>query len=434
MPGLENGTQMSRGSSGGYELFKARTDGTALVGTRRSKRQRASSGEAYQVERQIPPPEHPAATVQPILKPPEAPACGLIEGESRNAFRHPLREEDVCSKDSCGGWSRDDSGLNKAVTARNQTPGTTEDGGNRKRINVSIVPLGSLEEGPSIGSGSTNTGGASGEPATVKSSRILPVRSAPVSWRPLAATSSSGVLSRNGSKRVSQVHEKYVQHRKTHKQKMVDATASVATGGVAEGVAATVAGGWGSAVTQSNANGTVDDARAGHDGEERKPHSLLAESRLGYPSIADTCGGIVLRLTPGERSLEPWGTTLAPLRAMCDIEPSLSRAGIEYRGVIHAVEGAQELKSHHQIKVNDGDVGTAALLGMSSHLQLFNIFAQITVGRQPCCYPRVTREVMRSVLNRNVALFHPSYRDFDGWRVSLHLHTWSENTNDYVEP
>lgn len=45
---------------------------------------------------------------------------------------------------------------------------------------------------------------------------------------------------------------------------------------------------------------------------------------------------------------------------MCDIDPSLSRAGIEYRGVIHAVDGAQELKSYHLIKVNHGDVSNVS--------------------------------------------------------------------------
>lgn len=61
--------------------------------------------------------------------------------------------------------------------------------------------------------------------------------------------------------------------------------------------------------------------------------------------------GIVLRLSPAERPLDPWNQLITPFRAMCDIEPSLSRAGIEYRGVIHAVEVAHEKMVHDETKV-----------------------------------------------------------------------------------
>lgn len=311
--GLRDRAHVSRGSSGGKELPKARKGGTVLGGTRESnKRLRASSGEACQLESQRPPPEHPAASAQPILQQPEPPTFERIVGEgTRSAVRHPF-------------LSRGDSGLHEPVTEKNQTAGTAvKDGGSCRRINVSIVPLGSLGERPSLGT--------SGRPSTAKPSQILPVRSAPVSWRPLAAsTSASGALSQGGSQRTPQVHEKNVPQQDTRKQQRVDATALEAAG----------------------------EAAVARNDEHASPGSL-AESKLCYPSVADTCGGVILRLTAGERSLEPWGTSLAPLRAMCDIDPSLSRAGQEYRGVIHAVEGAQDLRSHQQIKVSYGDVSIA---------------------------------------------------------------------------
>lgn len=80
------------------------------------------------------------------------------------------------------------------------------------------------------------------------------------------------------------------------------------------------------------------------DGRKFKPE-------LGWPSVTDTCGGVILRLSPTERPLDPWDHLVAPLRAMCDIDPSLSRAGIACRSVIPAVEGAQEIMSHDQAKV-----------------------------------------------------------------------------------
>lgn len=79
--------------------------------------------------------------------------------------------------------------------------------------------------------------------------------------------------------------------------------------------------------------------------------ALVMKPGIGLPSVADTCGGVVIRLSPSERPLDPWDHLIAPLRAICDIEASLSRAGIEYRGVIPAVAEGQELMSHDQLKV-----------------------------------------------------------------------------------
>lgn len=314
------------------------------MGTRGSKRRRAPSGGGCQVERQRPPPEHP-----------EAPTLARIGEGTRDAIQHPFRGEDGCSQGYCGGWSRGDSELNESAKASVRTPGTAEDGGSRRHINASMVPLGLLEEGPSVDSGSMNTSGSSGQTNTARLSQILPVRSAPLSWRPLAATSASGVLSRNGNKKPPQSNEKTLLQQSTRKKKTLDAIASVPNG--VEATGNSVADG--SECARSNANGNVGDARASHGDHVGKSPGLPAASRQGYPGIADTCGGIRLRLTPGERSLEPWDSTLAPLRAMCDVDPSLSRAGIEHRVAVHGVEGAQELKSHYKVKVSD-DVSNAA--------------------------------------------------------------------------
>lgn len=98
------------------------------------------------------------------------------------------------------------------------------------------------------------------------------------------------------------------------------------------------------------------DFDASHSGNDRMGatpggKALVMKPRLGLPSVADACGGVVLRLSPSERPLDPWDYFFAPLRAICDIEASLSRAGTEYRGVIPAVAEGQELMSQNQLKV-----------------------------------------------------------------------------------
>lgn len=102
-----------------------------------------------------------------------------------------------------------------------------------------------------------------------------------------------------------------------------------------------------------------------------------------YPGIAGACGGIVLRLNPAERSLEPWSSAVTPFRAMCDIEPSLSRAGLECRGVINAVEAAQEMKLQDRAKVRKAKAKrctyTVTLVTSGSARCFFACF-----GRQSC--------------------------------------------------
>lgn len=349
------------GPSGGKASPKARIDGAAHAGTRGNKRRRASSGEAHQVEKQRPPLEQPTAITRPDIQQSKVPTFGPTGEGAGDAIRRPLRAEDGRAKGVCGDRNRGDSGLNKAVTAPNEIPGTAADTDSHRCIKVSIAPLCSLDEGPSIGSGSTNTAESGGQHTPVQLSRILPVRSAPVSWRPLAATSASGAVSRCGSRKTPLATDENGHRQDTRKQQRVDdavPAASVSASGITDG------GCWESAVACSNASRTVGDG-AGHANDMHKLPGVLAGSKLRYPDIADTCGGVVLRLTPGERSLEPWGTTLAPLRAICDIDPSLSRAGIEYRGVIHAVDGAQELKSYQIVKVNHSNASNIVQLERS---------------------------------------------------------------------
>lgn len=68
---------------------------------------------------------------------------------------------------------------------------------------------------------------------------------------------------------------------------------------------------------------------------------------------ADRCDRIALRRHSGERSLDTWHPVLTPIRVISDIEPSLSRAGVEYRGAIQAAGEAREMMSQGQAKVRD---------------------------------------------------------------------------------
>lgn len=395
--GLRDGIRLSWGPSGGIDFPKPRTGGTTREGTRGSKRQRASAGGTYQIENDTSQPEHSAAIVQTILEQPEATTFKRTMGRSRNTVQHPLRGEDECPKDYGGGWSRGISGLNEALTGQTQPPGTTEDVSGCRRINVSIPPLGSLDDGPNVFSGFTNTPGTNGQAATAEAFQVVPVRSAPVSWKPLAATSSGSLLTSSGCRKTPPVNEKRVQQRKTRTQNSVDPSISVAARVADRSAAGDVVGAsWEPTFDWSDvkANGTVGDVRASHDKNGDKSPSVLAESRPEYPGIADSCGGVVLRLTPGERSIEPWGNTLAPLRAMCDIDPSLSRAGMEYRGVIHAVEGVKEMKFHHQIKVNHGNnVGNSMQSGRPQPLYSLSVLMQYLHSR---CLLSVTSAVDES--------------------------------------
>lgn len=114
-----------------------------------------------------------------------------------------------------------------------------------------------------------------------------------------------------------------------------------------------------------NSGDSMNATGAGNGDVSAQMTGPLAQSKLTFPGVADACGGIILRLSPAERPLDPWNTKSAPLRAMCDIEPSLSRAGITYRGVIHAVEAAQEFRSHDKIKVREVHAQALCVFGTS---------------------------------------------------------------------
>ena len=96
-------------------------------------------------------------------------------------------------------------------------------------------------------------------------------------------------------------------------------------------------------------------AESGDASPVSPPEPSIDKQGMGYPGIPGACGGIVLRLSPEERSLEPWSNAVTPFRAICDIEPSLSRAGLECRGVINAVEAARETKSQDRAKVRKAE-------------------------------------------------------------------------------
>lgn len=343
------GTPLSRGSTGGRKFAQERQDCAANTCSRDSKRHRASPGGACPVVRKRPPPEHLPVSVQPMLPLEEAlPGGCTIQGARAN--QSPIRGEDGRPKDRCDAWGLGCSGADARTAAQSRAPGKVEDVGRPNRVDdpkVPVGPLGSLDEASSIGSGSTTAIDARGL------SQILPVRSSPAPWRPRATRSAKSGNSRSGSSQTqlsTDIGTQQQQHSRTHNQ--TDAAAPAARAATAAGAAAigdTIAGGWGSSSVASDMQGFALPEKI--DDPDIRSLDFSTATGSGYPAVADTCGGIVLRMTPAERSLEPWGTTLAPLRAICDIEPSLSRAGIEYRGVIHAVGGAQEMKSRHEINV-----------------------------------------------------------------------------------
>ena len=337
----KDGAPLSRGSTGGGKSAKERTNFALTICSRDSKRQKASPGGAYPVVKKRPLREHPFVSAHPTLPQQEALRGGLTAKEAR-ASQPPIGERDGCPSGGYDAWGQDCSGVNASPAASKGARGKAEGGGSRSRTGDSKVqegPPDSPDEAPSIGSGSTATIGARGL------SQILPVRSSPAPWRPRATSSSKSGNSRSGSSQTQiSTDRRAQQEQQLRVQSQANAAASAARVAGAADTGDTTACGWGSYVGSEPQGIALADT-------DKRTVEFSAGARSGYPAVADTCGGIVLRMTPAERSLEPWGTTLAPLRAMCDIEPSLSRAGLEYRGVIHAVGGAQEMKSNHEINV-----------------------------------------------------------------------------------
>lgn len=354
---------LSRGSTRGTKQFaKQRTgDDTACVRSSDRKRRRESPGEANQVVRQRSSPETSlvATTLSTLQQQQEAPPVGLTpEGAG-------------------GGWSRDDPGLNADLKKRSQPRGVAEHCGRRTCLDVFTAPkdpLGSLDEGPGASVGSAFSSESDSPLSTPCAAQILPIRSGPAFRRPREVIGQHSVP-------LNEERCQQQQHSRKYKGRNSIAKAAAAGGGDkdADGRASSIAG--------SNAgevDGGLGAGNEGNVGSELRVGSS-AESRSGHPPIADTCGGIILRLNPSERSLEPWGNTLAPLRAMCDIEPSLSRAGMEYRGVMHAVEGAQELKSHHTAKVRTGRYSLDGILRSSNQRSISTYGNTSSVcHRDPC--------------------------------------------------
>lgn len=353
---------LSRGSTrGGKQVAKERkSDNTACVWSRDRKRRREPSGEVNQVVKQRSSPGRSFAATKLVTlqqqQQQEAPPPRLTKEVDRNVIECPIRGTDGRTKDARGDWSRHDPGLNVNVAKSCQPLGGVKGEGSRKRVDISTVPkgpLGSLDERRSPTAVSAFfSGGDSAVSTPPCSAQILPIRSGAALGRRRAGSSQRPIpLNENQC----QQQQQYRKHKGHNSIAEVAATAA-ATVAAAESAGDNDADDRAYSTAGSNTDEIDGGLRAKNEdniGNELHVDSS-AESRPGHPALADTCGGIVLRLNPAERSLEPWGTTLAPLRAMCDIERSISRAGIEYRGVMHAVEGAQEMKIHYKTKVRTG--------------------------------------------------------------------------------
>ncbi|CAM9305199.1 unnamed protein product, partial [Ectocarpus fasciculatus] len=351
-----SGTPLSRKSaSGGKPFVKERTVDTPAAGSRESKRHRTSAAVSPKVAEQVPPQKSsPVDVVLSIFQPGEAlPRCGhpMPQHETPGPDQSLVREDEGADG-ACGTVAgRDDSRPGDNMTSSHQPSGVVEaGGGGNTHVKFSIGPTVSLDEGPSLGPSSTSLCETSGSFAVASSFRIPPVRSAPVPWRPRAANITKSSSGRSGSKRSGgkRAHQKQHAGRTgalNSDEREIDETA------LAEAAATAAAGGAGAGrwVSPSDAVENGDLCTAGSEGNVHRPPSV--QSSAVYPRIADAHGGVSLRLNPAERSLEPWGTALAPMRAMCDIDPSLSRSGIVYRDVIPAVEGAQKMKTCHKAKI-----------------------------------------------------------------------------------
>ncbi|CAM9350898.1 unnamed protein product, partial [Ectocarpus sp. 4 AP-2014] len=343
-----SGILLSRKSASGG---KPRIVDTLVAGSRESKRHRTSAAVSPKVAEQVPPQKGSLADlVAPILSPGEVPPrCRhpTPRDEAPCPDRSLVRDRDGGIDGACGTVTgRNAARPGDNLTSSHLPSGVIEGGGSSNAcVHFSIGPTVSRDDGPSLGPSSTSLCETSGSLAVASSFRIPPVRSAPVLWRPRAAINANSSSARSGSKRSGEkrAHQKQNSARNSD-GKEIDVTAlAEAAATAAEGDA--VAGRW---ISPRDAGENGDLCSAGSAGNVHKPPSM--QSSVVYPRIPDAHGGVSLRLNPAERSLAPWGTALAPMRAMCDIDPSLSRAGIVYRDVIHAVEGAQKMKTCHKAK------------------------------------------------------------------------------------
>ncbi|CAM9317796.1 unnamed protein product, partial [Hapterophycus canaliculatus] len=325
-----------------------------------NKRPREHPCEAHRVVRHVPPPPPPekrSFTASPVLQPREHLLNSRPTECYSNTIERPIQGGRGHAQRARGEISGlDDSRLTSDSTKHDFLEA---DVGCRPPVDATFGPRHSPlrhDEVPGVNSGTMarHESGIGALAVVGLSPQILPVRCAPASRRPRADGGPKSVYSQGGGgggrvpKRRSddKQPQEELPYPRPSKSSHQQSKASIGSAGDAIAGCPTFSG------VERNDAAVPSCFLAGNDqtGTEELPAGLSAGSELGYPRIADACGGIVLRLTPAERSLEPWGSTLAPLRAMCDIEPSLSRAGIEYRGVIHAVEGAHERKSHQAAK------------------------------------------------------------------------------------
>lgn len=278
----------------------------------------------------------------------------------------PVSGEDDGARDDGGGGGRNESGLN-ARTCSSRERGFANQAGVVGVIRLDATrptSRNSPSETANVGRGGTRCILAPGSAGSAAPPVILPVRSAPASRRPRAVKtavdmSRSMMDTQRDNKTARQYDRSSGKQRARTAQQCNRSSGSRqprGDGDASETFDASIAGFSGG---ENDTNGEYYETFPGSDGAPvGPPGSSINKPGLGYPAIAGACGGIVLRLSPAERSLEPWSSAVSPLRAMCDIEPSLSRAGLECRGVINAVEAAQEMKSQDRAKVRKTKQGT----------------------------------------------------------------------------
>ncbi|CAM9815537.1 unnamed protein product, partial [Laminaria digitata] len=308
-------------------------DDDATILASDTKRCRGPSGRTRQLSRQrFEENASPELALERTSTPLAGPTRLSSASEHPRASEHPLvLGEDGSPHDNCDnkGRGRDESGANATTCSSRANVGR---GGTR-----CILDPGSASSigKPAVRPAETRCVLAPGRASLIASSVLLPVRSAPASRRPRGAKTAVGMSrSMTDTQRDKNITQQCDRSSSNASEENNDGA----------GIASFSGGG---NDTQGEYYGTLP----GSDGAPiAPPGSSTDKPGLEYPDIAGACGGIILRLSPVERSLEPWSNVISPLRAMCDIEPSLSRAGLECRGVINAVEAAQEIKSQGRAK------------------------------------------------------------------------------------
>lgn len=286
------------------------------------------------------------------------PPAGLllpVEHCPRPATTKPVKGDRACVTRDFVDWGDDDSGLNPWTTTSRNTRRRKREGihGSSKNLvldrtdrstSFGVPTEGATRQSENSNNSSPGAGGRIHPPATAFATTVLPMKSSPCSLRLLRGPS-------QGSKRSLQTG-------KEHTRNTSEPRGNEKTYGTAEATEL-IRSQDGESSVDIHAHAAASEAGVGAEagagagaGVFLTQTGALMQPGLGMPDVADTCGGVVLRLCPSERSLDPWDTLVAPVRAMCDIEPSLSRAGMEYRSAISAVEEAQEIKTKNQTKVS----------------------------------------------------------------------------------